>query len=347
MSDSHSSSVSRSPSRSQHGSWHCRVRSLLIVLVAFSLTTVTAPSMADVIFSNLGPNGSFLNGPLDSAPIFLNATGGTINQAVQFTVPSGSYPWKLDTVEMPLGSSAQGGPHNISVHLRNDNAGLPGGFVEFMPLGGITSTPTLLTATSTQNSLLIPGQSYWIAGFPAGITSDFINWYDNPLGQLGHAQQISNLGWGIQPNDPTPGLRINATLMPPPCFFVNPGFDVQETIAGPPPNTFGDWQGDQASVVAQTLGITPHQGPGMLQFDGTTAVGPSPNTIGSEVWQLVDVSQYAAPIEFVVATRRTPSSPPASTHRAARRPPFPPRWGLRWRSPTRPYSATPTLTPGS
>jgi len=268
-------------------------RAVSMLVVGFIVFAMESSCHATVIFNNLGPNDTFENVNL-SAPVLLNGTGGTIDQAVSFTAPAGNYSWQFDTVEMPV--STVSGVDTMSVQLRNNNGGVPGTLIEPMTLTGIptSSAGTLMTATSTTNPVLSAGQTYWIAASAPSISQ--LAWHDNPIGQLGHAQKISTFNWGIDPIDSTPAMRINADALVPPCVLANHDFEIPELISGGPPTTFADWAGDQGSVSPATLGITPHQGNSMLRFEGTAANGPSAASIGSEVWQLVDLSPWATQI---------------------------------------------------
>ena len=274
---------------SNHKNSRCR---LALITFAFALNA-SAPCHAVVIFNNLGPNDSFENATL-SAPVWLNSSGGTISQAVPFTVPAGNYGWQFNTVEMAL-STVSGVP-NMRVHLHQDNSGVPGAVLDPMFLNGIPSSSagTLMTVNSINNPVLSAGQTYWVAAYALSISQ--FAWHDNPIGQNGHAQKISTWPWGYDPIDNTPAMRINADAIIPDCVFENHDFEVAELISGGPPTTFADWSGDQATVSPATLGITPHQGNSMLRFEGTAANGPSAGSIGSEVWQLVDLSPFAVDI---------------------------------------------------
>ena len=82
-------------------------------------------------------------------------------------------------------------------------------------------------------------------------------------------------------------------------LITNPSFETWEKtyIYGFPgvPSAFGDWGGDPSEIVGLENGILPYDGVLMLRFDATgneAHIGLST----SQVWQLIDVSSYAADI---------------------------------------------------
>jgi hypothetical protein len=87
-------------------------------------------------------------------------------------------------------------------------------------------------------------------------------------------------------------------------LIVNGDFEVDFTSGGPLPTIFGIWDFDPATTVGPTGGITPFQGQQMLQFLGSTspATGGTPLTgTQCDVWQVVDVTSYAAIIDAGLA----------------------------------------------
>ena len=89
-------------------------------------------------------------------------------------------------------------------------------------------------------------------------------------------------------------------------LFVNPSFETVENTVGSSgdpnfPTTFGDWGGDNSRIVTAENGITPFDQQHMLKFLDTNASGPG-GTVASQVWQLVDMSPYAAAISSGTAT---------------------------------------------
>ena len=82
-------------------------------------------------------------------------------------------------------------------------------------------------------------------------------------------------------------------------LITNPSFETWEdtTIFGFPgvPDAFGDWGGDPSDIVGPENSISPYDGDFMLRFYYT---GNYPDILltTSQVWQLIDVSSYAADI---------------------------------------------------
>ena len=82
-------------------------------------------------------------------------------------------------------------------------------------------------------------------------------------------------------------------------LITNPSFETYEntSIFGYPgvPSVFGDWGGDPSEIVGPEDGISPYDGNLMLRFIYT---GNDPDILltTSQVWQLIDVSSYAADI---------------------------------------------------
>ncbi len=72
----------------------------------------------------------------------------------------------------------------------------------------------------------------------------------------------------------------------------NPGFETLETIEGNS-DSFGIWWGDKSEIVGTQNGITPNEGDQMLHFIYSKRNGPG-SSVGSDVRQLIDVSQYDA-----------------------------------------------------
>ncbi len=73
--------------------------------------------------------------------------------------------------------------------------------------------------------------------------------------------------------------------------ITNAGFENMISTTGPLPTDYGYWRGDMTNIVHGENDIIPFEGVCMLRFDHTTAHGSSPS-IGSELWQIIDVSSY-------------------------------------------------------
>lgn len=267
------------------------------ILLAFA-GYLGASAQGAVIFDNLGTNNSFT--PIAGAQV-IDDGGSSIRQiGASFITPPSAYPWLVTSVDLPL-SLQLGTSNSFDVQIRPNRPGL--GVQPDLPsllwvstglAAPATGSPSVMTANQS-GALLLPNQKYWVV--VDGNANRGV-WHYNTLGQTGQAVNLSTFGWsfGDSPNWPKPAFRINAMLSPPECYLRNHDFERNEITSGGPPNSALDWAGDLSHITGATLGITPHSGQRMLQFDGTTATGGSANTIGSEVWQLVDVTHLAADI---------------------------------------------------
>lgn len=112
--------------------------------------------------------------------------------------------------------------------------------------------------------------------------------------------QVEPVGTGDLPKDQT-FADLSVVVTAPPGepvstgnLVVDPGF---ETIvaAGGLPAAPGFWQGDASNVVAAESDVVPHGGAQMLKFIATGAIG-STNTVASQMWQVVDLREYASVI---------------------------------------------------
>ena len=141
-----------------------------------------------------------------------------------------------------------------------------------------TSSVEVLPGSSGQEYLLFSGLEPFFAG---------VDGYALDIEYIAGAGNLPGLS-GFQ-------LRGEMDVAPRPCDVFNPDFETVEPTSGGLPTAIGDWQGDVSQIVTgTTLGITPHNGQRMLQFEGTTFTGAGSNS--SQVWQLVDVSHLAAQV---------------------------------------------------
>lgn len=58
------------------------------------------------------------------------------------------------------------------------------------------------------------------------------------------------------------------------------------------PVSYATWSGDVAEIVTAENDITPFEGTQMVHFMYSTPRGPAGNVIGSELWQIIDLSAY-------------------------------------------------------
>ena len=94
---------------------------VFVLTIVFALVTLRSNGQADEIFSNFGPNDTFLPG---GSLVWANTTGGIIEMAGQFTVPAGAYPWTFNSLDVPF-SSILNETNDVSMRLMTDNGGFP------------------------------------------------------------------------------------------------------------------------------------------------------------------------------------------------------------------------------
>lgn len=71
------------------------------------------------------------------------------------------------------------------------------------------------------------------------------------------------------------------------------GFETTQSTFGFLPDEYGIWEGDLSEIVDFQEGFVPFEGTQMLKFIGTKASGGSESTVGSELWQLIDLSPFS------------------------------------------------------
>lgn len=77
-------------------------------------------------------------------------------------------------------------------------------------------------------------------------------------------------------------------------LLVHGGFEEISTISvGAVPSDYGYWGGDAAVPTTALSGVVPMEGEQMLQFVYSTPDGPRPPYKSSDVYQIVDLSDYA------------------------------------------------------
>lgn len=90
------------------------------------------------------------------------------------------------------------------------------------------------------------------------------------------------------------------------------GFESGAYIVGSRPTAPGIWQGDLNAKVGAENAIVPRRGERMMRFIHTTPGGPS-ESAGAELWQIVDLREYAD----LIATGRVIASFSVSCNRVA------------------------------
>lgn len=73
--------------------------------------------------------------------------------------------------------------------------------------------------------------------------------------------------------------------------LVNGDFESPINTVGSLPTAYGYWQGDMSEITGSGLVISPYENDFMLRFIYATMDGPSA-LIGSELWQIIDVSSW-------------------------------------------------------
>jgi hypothetical protein len=193
-------------------------RLALGVIVFFGSTSA---SLGAVIYSNLGPNDTFIVTPA-TYPVWNLLTGGFIHRAASFTVP-GSQNVQFGSAD--LGLYLQSGLNFARVELAANGSGnVPGSVIESinLQLPAPSANPVIVTATSQTNPTLTAGATYWITAamrFPPSMAT----WGPNNQGILGGnatRTNFSNGQWFLQGGSPVPALRVNAFMVPEPSILL-------------------------------------------------------------------------------------------------------------------------------
>jgi hypothetical protein len=172
---------------------------------------------AAVIYSNLGPNDSFVTSP-GTYPVWFLNSGGFIHRAASFTVP-GSQNVQFGSAD--LGFHLQSGTNAATVQLAANGSGnLPGSVIETInfSLPAPSANPTIVTATSNTNPTLVAGSTYWIIAsvqFPGTMAT----WGPNNTAALGGNATRTNFQngqWFSQGPGGVPSLRIKTFEIPEP-----------------------------------------------------------------------------------------------------------------------------------
>ena len=76
-------------------------------------------------------------------------------------------------------------------------------------------------------------------------------------------------------------------------LITNPGFEQTEgTFAYP--HQYGDWSGDNSTIVSNSDGIEPYEGSQMLKFRYSGWESYAQDAFSSQVYQLIDISAYSS-----------------------------------------------------
>lgn len=189
------------------------VRALCLTV---SLWTAADLASAAVIYSNLGPNDTFVVSP-GTYPVWNLNSGGYIHRAASFVVP-GTQNVQFGSAD--LGFYLQSGQNFARVELAANAIGnIPGGVIEGIniQLPAPSANPTIVTATSQTNPTLVAGATYWIIAsmrFPQAMAT----WSPNNQGASGGNATRTNFmngQWFLQAPSGMPSLRINAMIPEP------------------------------------------------------------------------------------------------------------------------------------
>lgn len=191
---------------------------------------------ADTLFDSFGPGNAYQNSfaAVGLTPQFTN---NPFEQARSFVIPSET-DYLLDQITVAAGFfiGDLGGPNAMTFSLMQDNAGQPGFLMEslmFTELPSAWEGGGVITAISTERSLLHAGQTYW---FAASSPDSSTGWFLAPEGTVTgkswrHVQGV----WTASPSSTSPALRVSATPVPEPtpvillglgllAFLVRPAF---------------------------------------------------------------------------------------------------------------------------
>jgi hypothetical protein len=187
-------------------------RRLLCVAAMAIVAVLPVRASGGVVYTNLGAGGSF-----DGNDQFTVASDDAL--AVQFT-PTANFIF----TDAELALVHKLGTNLYDVSLATDSAGLPGTILETIALNGVlpTSTPALVTATSSLQPLLAAGSSYWLivsapdTGTQGGFAINSIG--DLPNNNFAFSNTNTPLGpWTIDNLDQNrPAFQINGSLVPVP-----------------------------------------------------------------------------------------------------------------------------------
>jgi hypothetical protein len=203
-----------------------QIRFVAVALFLF-LGAVAAQSQV-VVYSNLDAN--------DSATGSSTIVGGSANffdsrLAAAFTVSGG--PFAFSAVDLVVDAFSSGVDQlTIFLYSNDGMTNLPGTVLETLTWTGpaITGRETI-EATSLLHTLLLTGQTYWIAMTPSGTSADKAAlWVNNSIGPNGDpipvpaARTNSNASdpWASEPNA-QPAFRVLAVPEPAICALLASG----------------------------------------------------------------------------------------------------------------------------
>jgi len=179
------------------------MKKLLVMMVVFACILAAVPLAASTtVFSNFGPGNSYSNA---GAWFVVDNPGFSQMVACQFTP---SVNCTLDGIDFEAYWAT--GNTSVSAELLSDSSGLPGGVLESYTVSGLTSTPQLLTASSTSHPTLTAGQTYW---FDLMGNGSFCEWdFNSTDNSTGSAFRYTSADpWQASTAYPAGAFRVNGT----------------------------------------------------------------------------------------------------------------------------------------
>ena len=188
------------------------LQSLFVCLLSL---TCFASAHADVIFSNLGPGGSFDHFGLYPIQGVLyppgNPDGFSTVYAARFTVPNPGF--TFDKVTLPLQMNEFSPLPLLFIHIHADAGGLPGAVLDTEQAFGIPTLDPALITISGDHSPLYAGSTYWIA--VSAPAEDLGYWYANDQGYKGVAGFYNDGGgWFFDGNSQQGAFQLEGAAAP-------------------------------------------------------------------------------------------------------------------------------------
>ncbi len=167
---------------------------------------------ADVIFSNLGPGGTYNN--IAGVWVIGNVPGGVSTMGPAFSV-SGTY--ELSSIDLALLYDSNAGGVNglVTLSLYTDAGGTPGTALESWILSSVPDygSPNGTLVTLSSGSLVLSNATYWLIGSASFGVWDF--WMVNLDGTDGSVYRN-----GAVYNAMMPAFQVNGTPIPEPSALI-------------------------------------------------------------------------------------------------------------------------------
>ncbi len=184
----------------------------IFACVCLGLLLVAPVGRADVIFSNLGPGGTYNN--LSGAWSIANVSSPNtvvITMGPAFSV-SGTY--KLDSIYLALlyNSNTGGANGQVTLSLYTDASGMPGTAVESWVLSSVPDfgSPNGTLVTLPSGGFVLSNATYWVIGSASSGVWDL--WMVNLDGTDGPVYRNGV----VYPHATMPAFQVNGTPVPEP-----------------------------------------------------------------------------------------------------------------------------------